>query len=149
MNTKEVLKVTGEMYIKVFNSEGELKEKIHVPNLVVTSGREWIASRITATPDTAMTSIALGSDNTTPVVSDLALTTELDRANITSQIAVNNITTYESTFAAGVGTGAITEAGIFNSTAASSGTMLCRTIFNVVNKSATDIMTISWSITIS
>jgi hypothetical protein len=149
MNTKEVLKVTGEMYIKVFNSEGELKEKVHVPNLVVTSGREWIASRITATPDTAMTSVALGSDNTTPVVGDLALTTELDRANITSQIAVNNITTYESTFAAGVGTGAITEAGIFNSTAASSGTMLCRTIFNVVNKSATDIMTISWSITIS
>ena len=45
------------------------------------------------------------------------------------------------------GTGAITEAGIFN--ASSSGTMLCRTVFSVVNKGASDSMTITWTVTVS
>ena len=50
-------------------------------------------------------------------------------------------------FAAGSGTGAITEAGVFN--ASSGGTMLCRTVFSVVNKGADDSMTITWTITVS
>ena len=48
---------------------------------------------------------------------------------------------------AGEGTGALTEAGIFN--ASSSGTMLCRTEFSVVNKGASDSMTITWTVTVS
>ena len=44
-------------------------------------------------------------------------------------------------------TGAITEAGLFN--ASSSGTMLCRTVFSVVNKGASDAMTITWTVTVS
>jgi hypothetical protein len=47
----------------------------------------------------------------------------------------------------GVGTGAISEAGIFN--ASSGGTMLCRTVFPVVNKQASDTIAITWTITIS
>ena len=45
------------------------------------------------------------------------------------------------------GTGAITEAGILN--AASAGTLLCRTVFSVINKGASDSMTVTWTITIS
>jgi len=50
-------------------------------------------------------------------------------------------------FGAGEGTGSITEAGIFN--ASSSGTLLCRTVFSVVNKGASDSMTITWTVTVS
>ena len=45
--------------------------------------------------------------------------------------------------AAGTGTGAVTEAGILN--ASSSGTLLCRTEFSVVNKGSADSMTITWT----
>jgi hypothetical protein len=55
--------------------------------------------------------------------------------------------TYVATFSAGTGTGAVVEAGIFN--AASAGTMLCRTVFAVVNKGVDDAMTITWQITVS
>jgi hypothetical protein len=59
----------------------------------------------------------------------------------------NNIVTYTATFPAGTGTGALTEAGVFNDSSA--GDMLCRTTFSVVNKAAADSMIITWAITIS
>ena len=52
-----------------------------------------------------------------------------------------------ATFAAGTGTGAVTEAALLN--ASSSGTMLCRTVFSVVNKGSADSMTITWTVTVS
>ena len=55
--------------------------------------------------------------------------------------------TYVASFGAGDGTGAITEAGLFN--AASGGDMLCRTTFSVVNKGSQDSMTITWEVTVS
>jgi hypothetical protein len=57
-----------------------------------------------------------------------------------------NIATVSTTFGAGVGTGALTEAGIFN--AATAGVMLSRVVFSVVNKASTDALTITWAITI-
>ena len=51
------------------------------------------------------------------------------------------------TITVAAGTGAVTEAGIFN--ASSGGTMLCRTVFAVVNKGADDGMSITWQITVS
>ena len=60
--------------------------------------------------------------------------------------AANSIT-YVATFSAGEGTGAITEAGLFN--ASSAGDMLCRTVFPVINKGVNDSCTITWSVTVS
>ena len=45
------------------------------------------------------------------------------------------------------GTGAVTEAGIFN--AGSGGTMLCRTTFPAVNKASGDSIAITWVVTVS
>lgn len=68
------------------------------------------------------------------------------RTALTSTTVSNNEVEYVATFGAAVCTGAITEAGIFN--AVSSGTMLCRTVFDVVNKGSNDIITVTWTITI-
>jgi hypothetical protein len=54
---------------------------------------------------------------------------------------------YVTTFNPGEATGAVTEAGIFN--ASSSGTMLCRTVFPVVNKQSGDTLQITWTVTLS
>ena len=58
------------------------------------------------------------------------------------------VVTYAATFAAGTGTGSLIEAGIFNSATAASGTMLCKTSFDVVNKAANDSIAITWTVTI-
>tara|TARA_Y100000114_G_scaffold86720_1_gene80206 strand:+ start:403 stop:828 length:426 start_codon:yes stop_codon:yes gene_type:complete len=118
-----------------------------VDNLVVTAGKGYVASRMKDASATAMSHMAIGSGTTNPAASDTALETQLGRVALTSTTVSSAVVTYVATFAAGTGTGAVTEAGILN--ASSGGTMLCRTEFSVVNKGASDSMTITWTVTVS
>ena len=123
-------------------------EVVHeVPNLVVTTGKNFVASRMKDTTDSVMSHMAIGTGSTAAAAGDTALGSEADRRALTSTTVTNNEVAYVATFGAGEGTGAITEAGLFN--ASSSGTMLCRTVFSVVNKGASDSMTITWTVTVS
>jgi len=101
-----------------------------------------------------MSHMAIGTDTnpigTHPVVAgNTTLVTELDRNTLTTDggIATSTAIKYECTWAATDGTGAITEAGIFN--ASTAGDMFARTKFAVVNKGADDTMSITWTITVS
>jgi len=97
---------------------------------------------------TAMTHMGVGSGTVDPAAGDTALGTALGaRIALTSTTVTANDIVYVATFGAGSGTGAVTEAGIFN--ALTSGTMLCRTEFAVINKGASDSMTITWTVTVS
>ena len=118
-----------------------------VDNLVVTAGKGYVASRMKDASATAMSHMAIGSGTTNPAAGDTALETELGRVALTSTTVSGAVVTYVATFAAGTGTGAVTEAGILN--ASSSGTLLCRTEFSVVNKGSSDSMTITWTVTVS
>jgi hypothetical protein len=115
-------------------------------NLVVTVGKNWVADRMKG-DNAAMSHMALGTGSAAAAAGNTALGTELDRNTLTSTTVSTNTIAYACTWAAGDGTGAITEAGIFD--ASSSGDMLARTVFSVVNKGASDSMTITWTITIS
>ena len=136
------LKMTGAVAIAL---NGEVVQEI--PNLVVTAGKNFVASRMKVTTKAAMTHMAIGTNNTTAAVGQTALSAEVARGALTSTTVSNNTIAYVETFAAGTGTGAIVEAGVFN--ASSGGTMLCRTVFAVVNKGSADAMTITWTITVS
>tara|TARA_B100000925_G_C21755905_1_gene365579 strand:- start:103 stop:528 length:426 start_codon:yes stop_codon:yes gene_type:complete len=118
-----------------------------IDNLVVTAGKGYVASRMKDATATAMSHMAVGTGSTAAAASDTALGSELDRNALTSTTVTNNEVAYVCSYAAGDATGAITEAGLFN--ASSSGTMLCRTVFSVVNKGASDAMTITWTVTVS
>lgn len=135
------IKATGHVTVRL---NGEVVQEI--PNLVVTAGKNFIASRMTGST-TAMSHMAIGSTSTAAAVGDTALGGELGRVALSSSSTTGAVTTYSATFPAGTGTGAVVEAGVLN--AASSGTMLCRTTFAVVNKGANDTLTITWQITIS
>jgi hypothetical protein len=143
---QETIKAKGELNIKLFGPDGKLKSDKTIPNLVVTTGKTFIAARMVGTP-TAMSHMAIGSGTTNPAVGDTALETELGRVSLTSSASAGAVVTYIASFGAGTGTGAVTEAGILN--ASSSGTLLCRTEFSVVNKGADDSMSITWTITVS
>ena len=143
---QETIKAKGELSIKLFGPDGKLKGEKIVPNLVVTTGKTFIAARMVGTP-TAMSHMAIGSGTTDPAVGDTALQTELGRVSLTSSASAGAVVTYIASFGAGTGTGAVTEAGILN--ASSGGTLLCRTEFAVVNKGADDSMSVTWTITVS
>tara|TARA_R100001079_G_scaffold102762_1_gene68300 strand:+ start:233 stop:643 length:411 start_codon:yes stop_codon:yes gene_type:complete len=118
-----------------------------VDNLVVTAGKGFVASRMAGTSANVMSHMAIGTGSTAASASDTALGSEAARTALTSTNVSGAVVTYVDTFAAGTGTGAITEAAILN--ASSGGTMLCRTVFSVVNKGASDSMTITWTVTAS
>lgn len=143
---QETVQATGTLQIKLYGPDGQLKQEQNVPNLVVTTGRGYIAGRMVGTP-TAMSHMAIGSGTAAPAVGDTTLGTELGRVSLTSSVAAAAVVTYVASFGAGVGTGAVTEAGLFN--AGSAGTMLCRTTYAVVNKGADDSLSITWTITVS
>jgi len=118
-----------------------------VPNLVVTDGKEYVASRMKDTSKSSMSHMGIGTGSTAAAAGDSALGGQVDRNALTSTTVSGATVTYVSTFAAGEGTGAITEAGLFN--ASSAGDMLCRTVFAVVNKQSADSMTITWAVAVS
>jgi hypothetical protein len=143
------------MIVDNFKLTGKLKIELNdevvaeVPNIVVSDGKAFVASRMKNTTDSAMSHMAIGTGSTAAAASDSALGSELSgsRTALTSTTVTNNDIVYVATFGAGTGTGAVTEAGIFN--ASSGGTMLCRTVFSVVNKGSADSMTITWTVTVS
>lgn len=148
MNLNEQLTMKGELSVVVRDeTTGLIKQSFKVPNLVVTVGKQYIASRMAGTTATVMSHMAIGTGTATPVVGDTTLGTEAGRVALSSFTASTNTVTATATFPAGTGTGAITEAGILN--AASAGTMLCRTTFPVVNKAAGDSIAITWVVTVS
>lgn len=144
---QDAIKLTGELRITVTNPEGNVKQEVVVPNLVVTVGKNFIASRMKDATATAMTHMAIGSGTTAAAVGDTTLGTELGRVALTSTTVTANAVAYVATFPAGTGTGAVTEAGLFN--ASSAGTLLCRTVFSVINKGAADTLGITWTVTVN
>lgn len=148
----DTLKAIGEVSIDLFDAYGDKIEGIIIPNLVVTTGKNFIAAsmiKTTTNSPAAMTHMAIGFGTTTQVVGNTALVSEQQRNAFDGGFPTvsNNVVTYRAAFAAGQATGAVTEAGIFN--AASAGILLCRTTFAAINKAAADSMTITWTITIA
>jgi hypothetical protein len=138
----ENLKLTGHVTVSI---NDEVVQEI--PNLVVTAGKGYVASRMKDTTAGAMSHMAVGTDSSAAAAGDTALGTESGRVALTSSTVSGNVITYVASFPAGTATAALTEAAILN--ASSGGTMLCRTVYATVNKGSSDAMTISWAITAS
>jgi len=149
---RETLAATGKLNIVLTNKHGAVKETREVPNVVVTVGKTWIAARMTDTgrPDD-MSHMSVGTTATAAAVTQTTLVAENGRQGLTGGEGAPAASTivYTATFAAGTGTGALVEAGVFNSATANGGVMLCRTVFAAVNKGADDSVTITWTVTIA
>lgn len=147
------VKATGKVTFQLFDKDGNLKEEKVVKNLVVTDGLNWIAARMkeTGRPD-QMSHMAIGTSSTIPSVGQqdlLGFLTPRVALTVAGGTVADSKVTYTATFPGG-GTGivgAIQEAGIFN--ASTNGTMLCRTTFDVISKTADDSLGVTWEITIN
>lgn len=144
---QDAIKVTGNLKVVLTGPDGKVKDEQEFKNLVVTTGKNFIASRMKDTTDGAMSHMAIGTGTTAAAAGDTTLGTEAGRVSLTSTTVTNNSVAYVATFPAGTGTGAITEAGILN--ASSAGTLLCRTVFSVINKGSADTLGITWTVTVN
>ena len=147
MNMDEDLQMNGEVSIVVTGPDGVVKQEIVVPNKVVATGKTYIASRMSTSPAGVMTHMAIGQSSTAPTDGDTGLIDGLAGRSTITFVAVGATVTAVASFAAGIASGSITEAGIFD--ASSGGNMLCRTVFPVVTKEAGDSIAITWAITVS
>lgn len=146
MQEFETLKAKGDVGIVLNKADGSV-ENIDIHNLVVDVGLNFIVSRMKDTSAAVMSHMAVGAGTVAAAAGNTTLGSELGRVELTSTTVSANTITYVATFPAGTGTGAVTEAGILN--ASSAGSMLCRTVFPVVNKQDGDSMTVTWTVTVS
>lgn len=148
------LEITGALQISLND------EIVHqCDNLVVTAGKNWVASRFKDsvgggfTQKAEMSHMALGTANTAAAVGNTALAAEITASRIaltTDGGTVSNATVqYDATWTSSHGAYAIQEAGIFNNGTSGSGDMLARTVFAIINKGTDDTVSISWTITVS
>lgn len=145
---KETIKVVGNINIKKYDENGVLIDSTKHPNLVVTSGKEFIARRL-ASNTTNISYIAVGTSTAVAALSDTALGTELDRTNLSSNASVTGSeVTYTAYFGTGNANGTFSEAGLFDSANVSNSTMVCRTVFPGYTKTSNEIIALAWTLTI-
>jgi hypothetical protein len=146
----ESIALKGKVNIIHLDQFGNKKDERNIDNLVVTAGKTVIASRMAGNTSALMSRMGVGTSSTTAVIADTTLGAAIAAGNVAldSTTASTNTITYVATFPAGTGTGAVVEAGIFNGFPGV-GSMLCRTVFSVVNKGSSDVIVITWVVSVS
>jgi hypothetical protein len=145
---KEQLLAIGFVKARVIGANGKVKEEKDLGyNLIVDTGKQGIADQLLAAPTVPKpTHMGIGTGTTAPAAANTALVTEVGTRQSLTKTRSGNVVTNVATFGAGVGTGAITEAGIF--TAVSAGTLYSRITFSAINKGANDTLELTWTYTI-
>jgi len=143
----EVSGLKGEFEVFLYDKEGKLKAYRKVKNMTVNSGFAAVCDMMGQGGVEPFKYCAIGDGTNAPTTSDTALASELARTLGSYNRSSDTIWTNEATFEAGIGTGTITESGLFN--ASTSGTMLCRQTFGAITKSDSDTLVVTWRYTLS
>lgn len=142
--------LSGFMVAQLFDKDGNLRERREVHNTVTTLCHKMAADQLLAAPSLVTpgwmelgTGTGQGSGD-----SVLALYIAGSRTALDSKTrGANAIITMVCTFGAGVGTGAVTEAGTFNVVTQNTTDLCTYASFSVVNKGADDSLVVTWTLT--
>lgn len=142
------LGIRGVCRLQLFGPDGVLKEERVIENTVTDLGDAHVADAMSDQGEGALGYMAVGTGDSQGA-GDVGLDVSLDRNALdstTQGVGVDdNDVIFVCTWAAGDGTGAITEAGIFlgdNNTS-----MNYYTDFAVINKGAADSLVNTWTVT--
>ena len=139
----EVVKLRGHICFLLLDEDGKIKVEWEVGNLVTTAGKAGLADQMLAAPTLAKPGwMALGTGSPGAT----ALGTEIDRNALATKTRSGAVVTMTATWAAGDGTGTLTEAGIFD--AATAGNMWCSASFAAKPKAAADTLSATWTFTV-
>jgi hypothetical protein len=144
------LLMKGKMRAELFDKDGNLKDWREVHNTVTVLGHQMAADQILASPAVAKPGWMEVGTGTGQDANDSTLATYLagSRTALDSKTrGANAIITMVCTMGAGVGTGAITEAGVFNVVTQNTTDLILVASFAAVNKAAGDSLVITWTLT--
>jgi len=140
--------IKGVCHLRLLGPDGKLKEDRLIHNTITELMDAHVADQMSDQGDAAIGYMNVGTGSGQGAA-DVGLDSELDRNALdsTTQGAAgdDNDVIYVCTWAAGDGTGAITEAGIMR--ADNNTTMMAYADFAVVNKLAADSLVITWTVT--
>ena len=139
--------IKGEMHLELFDENGKLKDERFVMNTVTELCDAHVADQMSDSTDAAIGFMAVGT-GTGQTSASTGLATSLDRNALTSTTqgagGADNDVVYVGDWAAGDGTGAITEAGILQ--ADNNTTLMAVSSFSVINKGAADTLKLTWTL---
>ena len=142
------INVKGRTRITLFDKNGNFKTQREVENLITDDGFDYMCSQVGHSVQASMHYCAIGTGDTGADVTDTTLESESARVSgVYDHTEDTKIYENEATFGAGVGAGAIVEAGMLN--ASENGTLFNRQTFGVITKGAGDILKVEWTITLS
>lgn len=144
MEVTEKSNLIQNVTIVLYGPDGVEKDRREIHNAVTTAGKNGAADQILAAPTLAKPGwMAIGTGSPAATL----LGTEIDRNALTSKLRAGAVVTMVGDWAAGDGTGALTEAGVFDIVTANTVNMWMSVSFAVVNKLAADTLSISWTLT--
>lgn len=133
---------TGQLHIQFFEN-GAPTHDLHVKNLVVDSGLNWMAARLAGGGDSIAT-MGIGIGTNAAAAGDTALQAQVARL-AAAAVASGKTLVSQVTFEAGSGTGNITELALF----LASGGLYARTVIPAQPKGSTTSMQVKWTITLN
>jgi len=145
------IKMKENVFWELRGPGGKVKDSGKAHNLILTDGHEIAAEVLGGTgTQTKLQCIALGDDNTAPAVGQTDLQgAELGRVTTVNTNVVGSEDTerFVGTFGPGAGTGAIEEA-VLADTNAASGARKCfsRVLTGTITKGAGDTLTVTWEV---
>lgn len=149
---QDYIKLRGSLKIHICDLQGNLVEERRIDNTVVTSGRRWILQQLESTDiqtSQTISHLAVGTNTTAPATGDTTLGTENTRKAI-GTFSTANLTSNPPSWQAQVSFNTneanttLGEVGLFNSS--SSGTMIARATFATLNKTTSNTLSISYTI---
>lgn len=156
MQLNDTIVLKGSLEIVLRNAyTGEVVERRHVKNTVVTAGRAWVLKHIAGTAvfngneTRPLSHLAVGTSTTAPATGDTALGSETTRKaidNFTTSNLTANPPSYqiEASFATNEANTTLGEVGLLNSSAA--GTLLAHATFGTINKATSNTLSLSYTI---
>jgi hypothetical protein len=148
----DVVNLRGALEIAVHDVyTGEVVEKRSIKNTVVRIGRRWVLHKLQSVspPAEEIEYLAIGTDTTAPATGDLTLGSENNRKAI-GTFETSNLTSNppsweaQASWATNEGNTTLGEVGLFNSS--SNGTLVARATFATLNKTTSNTLSISYTI---
>lgn len=140
------------VFLRLYGPDGGLKQEVTTHNLVVTAGKNWLASYLAGTNTSNMVEMAIGTSTTAVTAADTVLGAEVSNPRVVgTTYASQNLWQLTATFGANnpssTITTPITEGGIFNHNTPGSGSMYVHATWAAINKAPADTLTIVWQVT--
>ena len=143
---KSKLAFDSNVTLTLYGADGRVKDVRKVHNTVVAACLEGTMDQLLASPTLAKPGwmeVGTGSPGATLLGAYVAGS----RTALSAKTRSGAVVTMRCTFAAGVGTGALTEAGVFSIATENTVPMYLSASFGVITKAAADSLEIVWTMT--